>query len=467
MEKPVRGTTRLIERVPESKLWKKNLLEGTVTLPAMKDLHTHPVGYSIVRKCGGVDVSGCSTTSQLKEALGGNKGSGLIVGLELNWRKFPGITRKDLDEVSKEDIVIFIDSSFHGGVVNSKTAAILSERAKGKMVKGWIDGEGKWREGYNDLCLELIGEKMDRGVAVEGLLEWLRDARAWGVDELHELCIGGVPGIEILLEAKGKWGEGFPITKAYTTMYVLAELADRPELLERMEAEMPMGLKLFMDGAFTPGTAALMEPYCGTANSGYLATDLEDLGSIVPMLAGKTGRMVEDIAMHAIGDRGIRQAIVMAGALHALTGRKSRLEHCTLSGEEDILAGMERLNKRGILTVVANPNFIDDAVVFAKELGDRVKRILPTRSMVERGLVSGIGTDGGPAAIWRALYDAVNHPRVAERLSLEQIVKLASGVERIEDAKHTVTISGPLVETIFFGGEFDNSGTVEMLGIMA
>jgi predicted amidohydrolase YtcJ len=123
---------------------------------------------------------------------------------------------------------------------------------------------------------------------------------------------------------------------------------------------------------------------------------------------------------------------------------------------------MERLNKRGILTVIANPSFIDDATVFAKELGERAKRILPTRSMVERGLVSGIGTDGEPAAIWRAIYDAVNHPQPEERLSLEQIVKLASGVERIEDAKHTVKICGPLVKTIFFGGEFDVSGIIEM-----
>jgi hypothetical protein len=114
----------------------------------------------------------------------------------------------------------------------------------------------------------------------------------------------------------------------------LAELAHRRDAIDhpRLRAT---SIKLFLDGVIEGRTAALLEPYLGSASRGEPTYDAERLRAFVR----EAERLGFDVHMHAIGDRAIRMGLdAVEEANAAARGRSPRhvIAHLQLIDPQDL-----------------------------------------------------------------------------------------------------------------------------------
>ncbi|MBN1796953.1 MAG: amidohydrolase [Spirochaetales bacterium] len=148
--------------------------------------------------------------------------------------------------------------------------------------------------------------------------------------------------------------------------------------------------KYIVDGAFSPHSAWLMEPYAGEpGNTGKATLEPQKLEHIVRQAALRN----RQLAFHAIGDRAVREvvnAVEKASADYPwITRLRLRLEHAQLISPEDII----RIKKLGML-VAAQPTALSQPEKDYKLLGaKRFKQIYAYKSLLEAGVKLSFGSD--------------------------------------------------------------------------
>ncbi|HKB46301.1 MAG TPA: amidohydrolase family protein, partial [Ktedonobacterales bacterium] len=155
------------------------------------------------------------------------------------------------------------------------------------------------------------------------------------------------------------------------------------------------GIKLFMDGALGPQTAAMLDPYEGQpGNRGLLTLDDAETQRIVTEAAqGGVG-----VAIHAIGDRAVKSALdgieaslraSARGDVTPLAARRLRLEHVQLAREEDV-ARMARL---GIVASVQPYHAVADRDAAERHWGARHRHSYAYQTLREAGVRLALGSD--------------------------------------------------------------------------
>ena len=413
---------------PKGKLWKYDPKAETITIPGLRDLHTHPFIYSMMEEARTIDISKCETADQVKKALEARKGEGVIVadGLKIK------ITAKELDSISPENHVIVIDPSYHAGVVNSKTARALKEKARGRNINGTLQPSGKWDEEYLKLCLQVIAETLDKDELVSRVVDWVQRQKNNGIVEIHDLDCEGVLGLEVLAAARESWGPGFPVTKVFASPDTIAQIPKK--LATKLDSYFGgVGVKIYADGSIGSFTAGVELQYYGTRNRGKLLCNRRELEGIIRNIRLMDG-LVPEIAIHAIGDRGIKFALDIASKLNHAVGKQSWIQHYELSGIERTLLLTKRLFEDGAVAgVVTNPNFVSDITEYAQRLGNRVDWINPHARILELGIPLRFGTDGMPQDMVGAVCDAVEHPVERHRISLDDALKVAGQADSLKN----------------------------------
>ena len=110
--------------------------------------------------------------------------------------------------------------------------------------------------------------------------------------------------------------------------------------------------KFWLDGGMSARTAALSEPYVGTADAGHLTDRLDDYRAAVPACHEAGWQL----ALHAIGDRAIDTALQLvedALARHPAADARPRIEHGGLTRPGQL----GRLARNGAI-VVLQPDFL-------------------------------------------------------------------------------------------------------------
>jgi predicted amidohydrolase YtcJ len=146
-------------------------------------------------------------------------------------------------------------------------------------------------------------------------------------------------------------------------------------------------LKIFTDGALGSQTAALEEPYAGSADRGLLTIDPATLGPDV-VRAAEAGIAV---AIHAIGDRAVRVALdAIAPTRTTYPALRQRVEHVQLVRREDIA-------RFGALAVIASMQPIhatSDRDLVDRYWGtERATRAYPWRQLLSAGARLAFGSD--------------------------------------------------------------------------
>lgn len=148
------------------------------------------------------------------------------------------------------------------------------------------------------------------------------------------------------------------------------------------------GAKFFADGALGSRTAWMLEPYAGSANTGIAVDGPEVLAERVPMAvaAGLTP------VTHAIGDaatRAVVQAYEAAAPAWRAAGLRPRLEHAQHMHPNDV----QRAGAMGLVASMQPIHLTFDVDSISTELGDRLERAYPMRSLAQAGAVLAFGSD--------------------------------------------------------------------------
>ena len=160
-------------------------------------------------------------------------------------------------------------------------------------------------------------------------------------------------------------------------------------------------IKLYIDGALGPRTAALKEPYADGSASTVLIYPPEEFNRRV-LEAHRGGWQ---IGVHAIGDLAVElciRAFEKAQEAFPRPDPRHRIEHCFLT-DAAMVRDMVRL---GILAVV-QPEFIHHlAHYYRPALGDRTDRGMPVRTWLRAGVAVAFSSDqpvvpGDPIVGWR------------------------------------------------------------------
>jgi predicted amidohydrolase YtcJ len=194
-------------------------------------------------------------------------------------------------------------------------------------------------------------------------------------------------------------------------------------------------VKVFMDGALGPRTAAMFKPYQDEAeNRGILNMDGEQFFEVGCQAAASglsmTGHAIGDRALHEILD-GFEQLRVYERE-HNLPALRHRIEHVQILHPDDA----KRLGQLGIVASMQPIHAISDMLAADKYWGERVNLAYSWRTQLDSGATLAFGSDapvevpnpflGLRAAVTRRRPDGLPGPEgwhPEQRLSMREALE--------------------------------------------
>lgn len=380
-------------------------LQGKMLLPGFHDSHVHLVG-------GGIEMAECDLNGMtelepilaaLKQYAERNADQKVIRGggwpLTLN----DGNPRKEtLDKIVPDRPVLLDAFDGHSSWVNSKAlqlAGITKETPdppRGRIERDPQTGEptGTLRESAGRLVIDKF-PKYTEDDYLAGLRRGVEMANRLGITSIQEASVRDYH------------------LKAFTVLDQAGELTLRAVGALRIEpdkhaSQVPQfvewrskyqgkrfratAVKIFLDGVIESRTAALLEPYAGGDERGWLNLEPE----VLKPLAAELDRVGFQIHIHAIGDRAIQSsldALEFARDHNGSRDSRHHIAHIQLFAPSDI----PRFRRLGVIA-----NFqplwacADDYIVKMTEpiLGpERSRWLYPIRSVADTGAVIVGGSD--------------------------------------------------------------------------
>ncbi len=438
-------------------------LGGKVVLPGFIDCHTHFLQMGI--SLSYLDLRGTSSIDEvlqkLRERAEETEKGAWIIGCrwdESKWKERRYITRSDLDKLTPDNPVMLKRMDGHLWVVNTRglEAAGIPENHAG-LEKDPSTGKptGLLRWGAKNFVAKCITPT--RAEMMNGLKLASAEALKYGVTSVHEW------GTNIPLFREGA-ASGDLSVRVYMGLgediFSGAEGAsyDSPESLEELEMCDEFGnsllkagsVKMFADGSIGARTAALFEPYNDDpGTSGQLADTPENLRQRIR----KVHSLGVQIAVHAIGDRGIKTLLdAFESALkdNPRHNHRHRIEHAEVLNDDL----MDRITDLDLVLSV-QPNFIGEwggpEELYEKRLGPRYRTLNPLREIIDRGIPVAFGSDCMPFGPLYGIWSAVNNPIHESRISLHEAMYCytlgAAYASFEEDVKGSVEI-GKLADMV-------------------
>jgi predicted amidohydrolase YtcJ len=305
--------------------------------------------------------------------------------------RFPDV--HDLDKVSDKHPVVY-RSSYHLNVFNSVALKAL-------RVDKWTPDAPGGRIEHDEETGELTGRTFDMYAPLQGpqsTVPSLVDAMVQVQEKYLSVgvtCIGEIPlhshGLDgLLLMAAQGWGQlRAGIYPKYPTVVKEADfttkmLQSRFKSINGNKTKL-CGIKLFADGGLTSGAAALNEDYPGKQGyRGELTYTDEEMQRLCKEIDGAGFQ----IAIHAIGDRALDQALDAIAKLpvQSREQKRHRIEHAG-----NLFMTPERIRRMAELHIVPVPQpafILTTAVGYRKSLGtERIGKLMPFKDLLAAGLI--------------------------------------------------------------------------------
>jgi predicted amidohydrolase YtcJ len=377
-------------------------LAGAVVIPGLVDCHSHlellAYSWELAVDCRSSRVSSVEEmVGVLAERAGALPAGEWVLGqgehyqnLKLAEGRYPD--RHDLDRVSTTHPVLY-RASYHLNVFNSLALELLGvdddtpDAPGGRIERDPTTGVATGRT-YD--MFEPLGGPQPPVEELAAAIKRVQDRYlAVGVT-----TIGDIPLHRAGLEAiAAVAADGDLVLRAalYPKLeaVVSAEDVRAGRTRKRIDALDPdhlamVGFKVFLDGGLTAGAAALHEDYPGQPGyRGELAFTDREVAALIAT-ADDAGLQ---IAMHAIGDRALDQAL--DGALALPTERhgvaRHRIEHAGNMFMTD--ERIKRLVASGVLPVPQPAFIMTTAAGYVAHLGtDRIGTVMPFRTLIDHGL---------------------------------------------------------------------------------
>jgi hypothetical protein len=387
---------------------------GTVT-PALVDGHIHLVAWA--RSRAALELFDCRARAEALDRVAGylsaHPGTGTVVGRGWDanvWSEPP--ERAALDAVTGARPVVLHSKDFHSLWVNSAALAragvtrVTRDPPGGRLER---DGTGEPNGIAREHAVRLFAA-LTPPEGLEADLARVRDAvralHAEGITAIHDfegaeehrvlrtMTRGDGPRVRVLMH----------IAHAGLDHALGLGLASGTgDDLFRVGA-----LKLFADGTLGSQTAALLDPYEGSADHGLELIEPAELIALV----GRATAGGLAVAIHAIGDRAVRSsldAIDAAGSIALPAALPPRIEHVQLLDPTDL----PRFAALGVVASMQPSHCTSDIDNANRHWGRRVDRSYPWHSLLDSGarLVFGSDAPVEPPATAHGLRSAVTRQR--------------------------------------------------------
>ncbi len=404
-------------------------LKGRTCLPGFIDAHVHFIMTGMAHFL--VDLTAARTlpealarlTQSAAPAAPGEwiMAQGLAAGLlESGERRMPD--RHELDTVATDRPIFVGERTGHAGAANTRALESLAVPESTEGIVRGSNGEptGVFVAEANRLASDRAGQHFAEQIGYERIVAAAsKESVEAGLTTVHALdgaLPADDPGVLALLRRDSA---AAPRMLVYNqTRQVQAALDLR---LPRIGGCSACGL----DGAFTPRTARLLEPYTGQGDAkGSLYFDDAELLEFF-QTAHAAGLQ---ICVHCVGDGAVEQALAaFEQVLGSLPRRdhRHRIEHAELITPTQIQSA-KRLEVAFSIQPAFNHFWRHDQFYPAVIGMDRAGRVDPIRTLVESGLLVGAGSDS-PVTPLRPLlgvHSAVNHSNPAERVDPLTAVRL-------------------------------------------
>ena len=393
-------------------------IEGRVILPGLTDAHLHLQHYAL-----SLEKIDCETNTleeclqRVAERAQKAKPGEWILGHGWNqnvWDGWPSST--DLDQIAPDHPAYLTAKSLHAAWANGSALKLANINASTPDPKdGQIqrDTKGEPTGILFENAMQLIGDIVP-APDTEGLARSIQKAQSilWkmGLTGVHDFdrrdCFMALQQ----LHADGK-------LKLRVTKNIPVELLNQAyELGLRTgfgDDWLRIGsVKVFMDGALGPRTAAMFQPYLNESeNRGILNMDGEELFEL--------GRHAADVGLgmtvHAIGDRANHEVLNAYQQLRAYEKKKGlpalrhRIEHVQVLHPDDAT----RLAKLNVVASMQPIHATSDMLMSDKYWGQRSALAYAWRTQLDAGAHLAFGSDApveSPNPFW-GIHAAVTRRR--------------------------------------------------------
>lgn len=369
-------------------------LRDWCVLPGLADSHIHFASYAL-----GLRELDLSDAASLDEALvwvaeraRTTPEGAWVVGRRWDqerWpeRRFP--TAADLDQVAPERPVVLKAKSDHALVANSRALQLAGIGVDtpdppggriGRDAAGQLDGL-LFEESAMDLVTGLV-PRPGPEEADDALRRAFPNAWRVGLTAIHDVDGTRAFGAYQRLHARDELGLRVIKYLPARTLNCALEVGLRGGLGD--DWLRVGGIKVFVDGALGPRTAAMLAPYTGEPdNLGVLTIEEDELHE----LAREATAGGLPLAIHAIGDRANRLVLDVLGDVGA--SLRHRIEHVQLLHPDDV----NRLAALGVVASMQPIHATQDCKMANRYWGERCATAYAWRSLTEAGAVLAFGSD--------------------------------------------------------------------------
>lgn len=417
---------------------------GKTVIPSFIDSHTHFLLMGI-RTQTTLDLSKAKSipevTELVKTRLIELPKSTWLTGHgwdESNWeeKRFP--TKVDLDRVSPENPVVLTPYYGHLMVVNSQALSLARITKKTIAPSGGVidrdpitkEATGILREEAMNL-IDTVKPPTTQKEKLSGINKACQIALSWGCASIHDL---GSDSVDIRA-----YQTAFENGSLKVRAYVMPDAQFSDVMLDGIEALgvtthfgndfLRMGsIKFYVDGSMGSRTAIFFDSYADEPSTkGIFAVPPK----ILKQRVMRAHNLRMQVAIHAIGDRGIEEALnAIEKALehNPREDHRHRIEHSEVLTKNQI----QRVKRLGIILSM-QPNFVGEwgkpGGMYEQRLGlKRLKLCNPYRKLLDEGIPVAFGSDCGYCPPWPfnplyGLWAAINHPIEESRISLEEAIR--------------------------------------------
>lgn len=415
-------------------------LSGNTIWPGLCDFHLHL--ENLANQLSAVD---CETDS-LQECLDRlaqraqiTPPGTWIIGYGWNhnaWHPAEYGSAEDLDSVTTQHPVLLHAKSLHASWVNTTAlhqAGIHQDSPDPKNGVILRDDNGNPTGVLLENATLLVEKQLPKSSVEETaskILHAQKHLHSLGITAVHDFDRWQAAEALLLLAERGELklrvSKNLPCEDLDR---VLAE--DWRQKLHNPPMLTPGWIKAFADGALGPQSAAMLEPYEDSQQTGMLLLSAQDVAE----LGIKAARSAWPLSIHAIGDRAVREVIDGFEILreheskHHLPHPPHRIEHVQIIHPDDLL----RMSALGIAASVQPIHAPSDMYTADHHWGKRCQFAYAYKSMLENNLEVRFGSDapvesvnpffGIHAAVTRRRQDGQPGPKgwyPEQRVALEK-----------------------------------------------
>jgi len=381
------------------------------TIPLLHDNHNHVSLYAAFSSCVDISRLGPEEAWNLLAGLPGER-----LSVVRGWKSFElPMTGAALASLPP---VLLINFSLHGFAVSDAGLSYVEQAvpqvAENRNNQAWCEAH------VPAIFAAYCGLT---GITEEKLVSYMDAMVPLGIGSSDEMTVPTLGALDRC------------IASTYAkrlNLWVAPELYEKADKARRASIA---GVKLFLDGAIGARSAAIQGPWLGAGAAMFTYADTALLALLDGIGAWDTG-----IAMHAIGERAIEQALAALEKSISSGARFSRirLEHLQFIDRDQAI----RAKRLGAILSM-QPNFTSDSRDYADRLPESyLRRNNPFRMLIDDvGFEPGknliFGSDGMPDGIAYAANASLFPAYPTQHLSLDELV---AGYGPAQGVSGTVTL---------------------------